>query len=196
MLMDSGSSTWISGMPTIREDLGVLALKPLFEAGLSFRPFHLFVVAALVLLSACATGSSGQGGDRGPTEGIDAGYGEVDKESVLGSVATVQGEAEGQSRPRTLIEMLSRVPGVRVYQSPESGMEIQIRGVNSLQSGTQPLVVVDGMPYATDNRMLQNLDSTMIQSISVLKDAGSTAIYGARGANGVIVIKTKMGGGS
>ena len=169
-------------------------MKFLVQAGPSARPVHFLVIAAFVSLSACATGPTSQAGSPSPGDVVDDGYGEVDKEHVLGSATTVQGEAEGQSRPRTLIEMLSRVPGVRVWESPERGFEIQIRGVNSFQSGTQPLVVIDGMPFATDNRMLQNLDSTMIQSITVLKDAGSTAIYGARGANGVIVIKTKSKG--
>jgi TonB-dependent SusC/RagA subfamily outer membrane receptor len=54
---------------------------------------------------------------------------------------------------------------------------------------------MDGMPYTTDNTMLQSLDERTIHSVSVLKDAGATAMYGSRGANGVIVIKTKRGGG-
>jgi TonB-dependent SusC/RagA subfamily outer membrane receptor len=170
-------------------------MKHLFAAGFLRRPVHGLAAAALLLLSACATAPTSQGGEPSPAEGVDLGYGQVDKEHVLGSVTTVQGESEGQKRPRTLVEMLSRIPGVRVYDSPESGIEIQIRGVNSIRSGVQPLVVVDGMVYSTDNRMLSSLDPTTIQSISVLKDAGSTAIYGSRGANGVIVIKTKSKGG-
>lgn len=156
----------------------------------TFRPGFASAAAALFFLSACATGGQAPA----PSESVYDGIGEMDQEHVLGSATTVQGEAEGQSRPRTLMEMLSRVPGVRVWESPYGGMEIQIRGVNSMQGGTQPLVVVDGMAIDTNSAVLRGLDSSTIDSITVLKDAGTTAIYGARGANGVIVIKTKSGG--
>jgi TonB-dependent SusC/RagA subfamily outer membrane receptor len=72
---------------------------------------------------------------------------------------------------------------------------MRIRGPNSLNAGQEPLFVVDGrvVPFAGGD--LGSMNPSTVESITVLKDAGSTAIYGSRGANGVILIKTKMGGG-
>ena len=105
--------------------------------------------------------------------------------------------------------MQGRMAGVNIVQEtgvPGSGFNIQIRGQNSLRSaGNQPLFIVDGVPYASDplsvdasstftpstTSPLNSLNPDQIQSIEVLKDADATAIYGSRGANGVVLITTK-----
>ncbi|MEN8251162.1 MAG: TonB-dependent receptor, partial [Bacteroidota bacterium] len=86
-----------------------------------------------------------------------------------------------------------RIPGVQVTQSsaePGGGFSIRIRGTNSITAGNEPLYVIDGLPGANPGNSLNPSD---IQSIEVLKDASATAIYGARGSNGVILITTKQG---
>jgi len=146
---------------------------------------------ALFLLAACATASSSGGGEPSDPEGIDIGYGEVEKDHVVGSVSTTRDDETPTERFRTLAEMLRRLPGVRVVERPGGSLSVRVRGSNSsILGGEEPLFVVDGMVMQSADG-LQSLDPNAIASVSVLKDAGSTAIYGSRGANGVIVIKTK-----
>ena len=74
--------------------------------------------------------------------------------------------------------------------APGSTPSMLIRGISSISAGTNPLIVLDGMPYEGG---WNNINPTDVESISVLKDAASTALYGARGANGVVIITTKTG---
>jgi len=86
-----------------------------------------------------------------------------------------------------------RAAGVQIIQNsgaPGAGISVRIRGTNSIQGGNEPLYVVDGFPFSGNPTNLNNFD---IESIEVLKDASATAIYGSRGANGVILITTKQG---
>ncbi len=69
---------------------------------------------------------------------------------------------------------------------------MKVRGTNTFLAGTSPLYVVDGFPLHTTNGILYDINPRDIESITVLKDAASTAIYGSRGANGVVLIKTKI----
>ncbi|MHB1192959.1 MAG: TonB-dependent receptor plug domain-containing protein [Longimicrobiales bacterium] len=152
---------------------------------------RLLGVTALLLLTACATTPSAGGGEPSDAETVDIGYGRVDQKDMVGSVAKPQGEGVGEGRFRTLGEMLARTPGVRVVESPAGGLSVRVRGTNSsILGGEEPLFVLDGMAMQSADG-LSSLDPNAIESISVLKDAGATAIYGSRGANGVIVIRTK-----
>ena len=88
--------------------------------------------------------------------------------------------------------LMSKVPGILVSRGPDGGISIQIRGASSLSSSTEPLFIVDGTPFqAGPGGSLTGINPFDIESIEVLKDAASTTMYGVRGANGVIVIKTK-----
>ena len=123
---------------------------------------------------------------------VVVGYGVQKKENVTGSVATVEPERLEQRPVQTVAGALAgTMPGVTSIQSSgEPGQQrgtITIRGKNSL-SGGSPLVIVDGIPAT-----MENLDMNDIESISVLKDAASAAIYGVTAANGVILITTKRG---
>lgn len=86
-----------------------------------------------------------------------------------------------------------RIAGINIINNPKAGdvAQVRLRGISSLSGNTQPLLVVDGMPMEFD--MVNTLSPSQINSIVVLKDAASTAIYGSRGVNGVIVIETKRG---
>ncbi|MBT8397740.1 MAG: TonB-dependent receptor plug domain-containing protein [Gemmatimonadetes bacterium] len=145
---------------------------------------------ALFFLAACATGGLPEGGKTSDDDSVDIGYGEVDREAVIGSVATVDAQEEQKTRSKTLAELLMAQPGVRVIQGPGGTFSVQIRGQNTFQAGQQPLWVIDGtaLPATVGP---PDINPNTIESITILKDAGSTAIYGARGANGVILIKTK-----
>lgn len=128
-------------------------------------------------------------------EVVVVGYGAQKKSDLTGSVAVVP-IAEMQKAPvRSFVEALAgRVAGVVVSSvdgQPGSAFNVVIRGNNSITQDNSPLYVVDGFPIEGHNNNVINPDD--IESMSVLKDASATAIYGARGANGVILITTKSG---
>lgn len=95
--------------------------------------------------------------------------------------------------PKTAAELLrGRAAGVEIYDVPGGGIQVRVRSTNTFIAGTSPLYVVDGFPLHVSNGVLYDINPRDIESITVLKDAASTAIYGTRGANGVVLIKTKL----
>lgn len=121
--------------------------------------------------------------------GVDIGYGNVDESHVDGSVETIRQGPDTQLK--TLADMLQELPGVRASVEGDD-IVVRIRGgASSFLLSGQPLVVVDGMTYRGPLRAINPHD---IETLRVLKNAGETAVYGARGANGVILIATKSGG--
>ena len=155
-------------------------------------PYHpwLFGALALFFLTACATARLAEEEQPSDAETVDIGYGTVDKDHVVGSVATVYIEDEQVVNPRTIAQMLARIPGVQVSELSRGRIGVRIRGGGSFLGGTAPLYVLDGMVYSGG---LGSINPSNIESITVLKNAGETAVYGSRGANGVILIKTKGG---
>jgi TonB-dependent SusC/RagA subfamily outer membrane receptor len=103
-------------------------------------------------------------------------------------VVTVQGDVPEEGQGRTLAEMLYRVPGVQVSELSGGRLSVRVRGSNSFLGGMEPLYVYNGMVI----QALEGINPNTIESITVLKNADATAIYGSRGANGVILIKTKI----
>lgn len=125
---------------------------------------------------------------------VEVGYGEVDAEQITGSVTSVDVEDKHAATPLTFAQMLQGEPGV-VLQERNGTMSIRIRGGSgSFMAGQEPLCVLDNITLPSCSALWALLPSA-VRSISVLKDAGSTAVYGSRGANGVIVVRTKQGGG-
>jgi TonB-dependent SusC/RagA subfamily outer membrane receptor len=111
-----------------------------------------------------------------------------------GNASTVTAETIEQSPQNESVEKIlaGRVAGVTVNRAPDGGIAVRIRGVSSIHGNNEPLYVLDGMPIAAGpGGSLQGINPHDIESIRVLKDPADTAMYGARGANGVIVIKTK-----
>ena len=113
---------------------------------------------------------------------------------MTGSVASINSEKiEQVAVTNPALALQGRVPGVLVEQTdyaPGGGLKIRVRGNRSFKASNDPLYVVDGMPLTTG---LDAINPSDIESIDVLKDASATAIYGARGANGVIIVTTKKG---
>lgn len=143
-------------------------------------------------------------------------YGTTTKRLNTGSVGTMPGsEIAKQPVSNPLAALSGRIPGLVVNQStgvPGSSFNIQIRGRNSIAQGSQPLILIDGIPFAAGNEGISTISTALthpingtslspfnsinpsdIESIEVLKDADATAIYGSRGANGVILITTRKG---
>ncbi|HEX8060246.1 MAG TPA: SusC/RagA family TonB-linked outer membrane protein [Cyclobacteriaceae bacterium] len=141
---------------------------------------------------------------------VNAGYWKVSEREQTGNIARVTSdEISKQPVGNPMAALIGRMPGVNIQQSsgmPGSQFAIQIRGRNSLRvDGNTPLYIVDGVPFPAASiagpnsplgspSPLNSLNPSDIESIEVLKDADATAIYGTRGANGVVLITTKKGG--
>lgn len=127
-------------------------------------------------------------------EVVVVGYGTQRKEAVTGSVASMRGDDVREVASSNITQALQgRIAGVDMAQTsskPGSQMQIRIRGTRSLNASNDPLVVLDGIPFAGS---ISDISPSDIKSVDILKDASATAIYGSRGANGVILITTNSG---
>ncbi len=130
------------------------------------------------------------------------GYGEQEARDLTGSIDVVSAEEFNTGRIVSAEELIrAKVPGVQVIDNnePGGGISLRIRGGTSVNASNEPLFVVDGVPLtvgggaSAGRNPLNFLNPNDIESITVLKDASSTAIYGSRGANGVVIITTKSG---
>ena len=123
-------------------------------------------------------------------EVVVIGYGTVKRRDLTGSVASVSGkDIAATPVPNVAQAMQGKLPGVRIVSQdgrPGAGVSIRVRGGGSISQSNQPLILIDGIPGN-----LNDIASDQVESIDVLKDASSTAIYGARGANGVVLVTTK-----
>ncbi len=141
-------------------------------------------------------------------EVIVVGYGELRKRDVIGNVSTIT--EKDLKRPSTstfTTALQGRATGVNIRETsgtPGSPVSVQVRGVNSINTGTDPLWIIDGMPVYSGNGLgrssgtvsqnpMSSINPNDIQSVEILKDAAATAIYGSRGSNGVIIVTTKSG---
>lgn len=122
------------------------------------------------------------------------GYGQQREESVTGSVSSISGDMVQEMPSSNISEALQgRVSGVdisRTSTQPGAAMQMRIRGTRSLSASNDPLVVLNGIPFSGS---INDINTENIESVDILKDASATAIYGSRGANGVILISTKTG---
>ena len=120
------------------------------------------------------------------------GYVSQKASNISGAVSTVGGEDVDKLKPVRMEDALQGLPGVNMFSngSPGSKPTVIIRGITSY-TGNDPLVIVDGINQSLDD--MNSLEPSDIESISVLKDASTTALYGVKGGNGVIVITTKNG---
>ncbi|MBX3240912.1 MAG: TonB-dependent receptor [Chitinophagaceae bacterium] len=125
---------------------------------------------------------------------VVVGYGTQRKEAITGSVASISGNMMREvPAPNIAQGLQGRLPGVEMTQNstrPGATMQVRIRGARSLTASNDPLVVLDGIPFAGS---IADINPNDIKSIDILKDASATAIYGSRGANGVILVTTNKG---
>jgi TonB-dependent starch-binding outer membrane protein SusC len=146
----------------------------------------------------------------GIEEVIAVGYAYMKKSDLTGSVSSVRAEELNQTMSSSIEHALvGRASGVQITQSegtPGAGVKMRIRGITSINADNEPLYIIDGFPVAAGTNsvssgfsgisgtsVLATLNPNDIESIEVLKDASATAIYGSRGANGVVLITTKSG---
>lgn len=133
---------------------------------------------------------------------VVVGYGTQRKAASTGSIASVKGADITQTPVTNVAQGLAaRVPGVQITQNnaaPGGNISVRIRGTNSINGSSEPLYIIDGIQISnsggvSDVSPLSTINPNDIESVEILKDASSTAIYGARGANGVVLITTKRG---
>lgn len=121
------------------------------------------------------------------------GYGTIKKRDMTGAVISVSGQEIENKLPTDVFEaMQGQVPGVQIVSNsgaPGEGASVRVRGISTFGEGVNPLYVVDGVPIEDP----ESINPADIQSIEILKDAASAAIYGSRSANGVVLITTKKG---
>ena len=138
---------------------------------------------------------------QGLSDVVVVGYGTQKKAELTGSVASIRNEKLHEMPVVSVEQAVSgRLAGVQVQQTsgqPGAGISVRVRGVSSIAGGNEPLYVIDGLPQFNDDvrgaNGLATINPSDIESIEVLKDASATAIYGSRGANGVVMVTTKSG---
>ncbi len=127
-------------------------------------------------------------------EVVVVGYGVQRKRDVSTSISSVKAEQIAEISASDFRQALAgKMPGVQVMQpsgDPEGSVSIRVRGISTVSAGNDPLYIIDGVPV---ERGFANLNNNDIESVEVLKDASSAAIYGSRGSNGVIIVTTKQG---
>ena len=148
--------------------------------------------AALALLGCQTTPTGKQASPPPPPATVQVGYGTQKARDLNTAVNSASGEKMRSNSPRTVVDMLvGRFPGVEVRQRANGTASIRIRGTRSFRSNEEPLIVVDGIPQHSGGQSLMDLNPRDVQSVEVLKDAAATAVFGSRGANGVILVSTR-----
>ena len=190
-----GATTNLDGVYTVTPPAGADSLRFSF---IGYETQTVAIAGRTTIDVALAPGAQALG------ELVVIGYGEVEERDVTGSIQRVGSEDFNQAAVVNPQEVIAgKIPGVQVSSNdgaPGGGATIRIRGATSVNASNDPLYVIDGVPI--DNEGVQGsrnplnfLNPNDIASVTVLKDASSTAIYGSRGANGVILIETKSGAG-
>ena len=162
-----------------------------YPTTLRFQKARVVLVLAAVVFAGCASLSGGgDPGDEEPADEVGVGYGSQGRPGVSGAVTTVR--AEDLDREITSMEELFQgLAGVTVRRLSNGGISLRIRGSTSLSSSGEPLYVINGVPiHAPPGQALMGVSVRDITRVEILKDAGATAIYGSRGANGVVLIFT------
>jgi TonB-dependent SusC/RagA subfamily outer membrane receptor len=162
------------------------------KQGCTGRPLTaLLVGVGMVLVSAC--GGAPPAPYAPEPERVQVGYGTMAPGAVTGSISSLTPNRTDRPSSGRLEEMLmGRIPGLQVTRLANGEYSLRIRGVNSFLGNTEPLVVVDGLPLQQGfGSALGMINPEDVARIDVLKDAASAAIYGLRGANGVILITTR-----
>jgi TonB-dependent SusC/RagA subfamily outer membrane receptor len=149
----------------------------------------------LLLISAGCASTGTYQPERLTPERVHIGYGTAEPRDVTTSISSVDREELDAGRAMRLVDLLeSRVPGVRAVRRPDGDLSLRIRGASNSMEG-EPLIVVNGTPILSNRMMsvLGTMNPLEVARVDVLKDAGSTAMYGIRGGNGVILITTRRG---
>lgn len=144
-------------------------------------------IASALAITACSARSESS---EAP-QPVSVGYGEIDRSLISGAVSSIQPTKYQQYT--NMEDLFARIPGVHVVRRGPGDFSLRIRGFTSLSGGTDPLLVIDGIAVSQwgTSGALASLNPKDVARVDVLKDGGAAAIYGVRGANGVVLITTK-----
>lgn len=158
--------------------------------------------APVVAVLLCVAGTAGcamhhSAGSQAQTpDSVSVGYGRQARKDVTGAVSSVTPDPQRDNSAMQLEQLIvGRVSGVEVIRLDGARISLRIRGTNSINAGTEPLYVVDGMKVHAESftDAMAGINPADVAHIEILKDAGATAIYGSEGANGVVLITTRRG---
>ncbi|MCW3088442.1 MAG: TonB-dependent receptor plug [Sediminibacterium sp.] len=161
--------------------------KALFVSAINFESTEIAITGKSTVDVTLASSTDNLG------EVVVVAYGTVKKEALTGSVGVLKNPAEKRPISNITSALEGTVPGLVTTTGngqPGSGLSLRIRGFGSINATSEPLIVLDGAPYAGGT---SNINPDDVESITVLKDAASSALYGSRAANGVVLINTKKG---
>jgi iron complex outermembrane receptor protein len=145
--------------------------------------------AAVLAIGACR--GSGRLSQPSPDH-AEIGYGTQADRDVTGAISSLSESQVGTARPMALEDLLrGRISGLQIIQGPGGRVTFRIRGTQSMLYDQEPLIVIDGIPLRGGASALAGLMPEDVARVDVLKDLASTAIYGSRGAGGVILIRTR-----
>lgn len=151
------------------------------------------VLAVGALPAGCAHSAPAAVTPRG--DSVSVGYGRQTSGSITSSVGTVTADQASHTKVTRVQELMQRIPGVEVMRLANGDYSVRIRGAGGFLGNGEPLYVIDGMPVHNTGStgVLDGIAPQDVERIDVLKDAGAAAIYGADGANGVVIITTRKG---
>lgn len=149
------------------------------------------LVATLVFAVGCASWGSGGDGFDASSDEVQVGYGTQERGEVTGAVVSVRAE-DFHGEITSWEDLFQGLAGVTFRRLSTGGFEIRIRGATGLSSDGEPLFVINGVPMrAARGQALMGVNPREVTRIDVLKDSGAAAIYGSRGANGVVLVFTR-----
>jgi len=161
------------------------------SAALRFTRAHTVLVLGIVAAVACVGTPAGNGDSVEPSDDVRIGYGSQERGEVTGAVSSVRAEDIGRE-VTSFEDLFQGMAGVTVRRLSNGGISLRIRGSSSLSSDGEPLYVINGVVIrAAPGLALMGVSPRDVTRVDVLKDAGATAIYGSRGANGVVLIFTQ-----
>ncbi len=168
-----------------------MAAEPVLHRGLAGA-----VLVLAALLPACASGHRHASAAQ-PADSLQVGYGQQARKDVTGAVTSIETASQRDNSALQLEQLIQgRVAGVEIVRLDGARISLRIRGTNSVNSGTEPLYVIDGMKVRAESftDAMAGINPGDVARIEILKDAGATAIYGSEGANGVVLVTTRRGG--
>ena len=154
---------------------------------------HLLFALFLLASVGCASTKPAAKADEPQDDFVSTGIAAVAGENAGWENTITSDDVDNQANISAEKLMNGQIPGVEVHDKPGGGISVRIRGTSSIMGGNEPLYIVDGMPVLLQDEGLSWLNTKDIKKIEVIKDIDARALYGSRGANGVVIITTKLG---
>lgn len=167
--------------------------KEMYSSAMHYRLLALLLLLILALAGCASTEPVSEESDDSQDDFVSTGIAAVAGENADWENTISSDEMDDKPFIPAEKLMNGQIAGVEVHDKPGGGITVKIRGASSILGSTEPLYVVDGMPVLLQSEGLSWLNTKDIKKIEVIKDIDARALYGTRGANGVVIITTKLG---